>query len=160
MAQRNFAMAPLVVGLGLGAGIMYLMDPNVGRRRRAIARDKSKHYLHEAEDAMSKATRDLSNRTRGVVAETRKAIRNRELPHLTSQFEFGKENWSPAARLIGTTIGLGLTAAGFRASFPVGCTIGTLGALFAARAITNTPLSELARLPEGVAEAGGMAVAR
>jgi hypothetical protein len=33
--------ATLIGGLGLGAGLMYVFDPDRGKRRRAMARDKA-----------------------------------------------------------------------------------------------------------------------
>jgi hypothetical protein len=36
----------LVGALGLGAGLMYLLDSQQGARRRAVVRDKAVHTLH------------------------------------------------------------------------------------------------------------------
>ena len=54
---------------------MYVFDPERGRRRRALARDKAVHAAHKAGDALGAKSRDLSNRARGLVAETRSALR-------------------------------------------------------------------------------------
>lgn len=59
----------LLKGLGLGAGLMYLFDPDLGRRRQALLRDQFVHMGNELEDFFQVATRDLSNRTGGLVAE-------------------------------------------------------------------------------------------
>ncbi len=56
-------------GIGLGAGLMYLFDPDKGRRRRATARDSAHHIVNAFDDAVGKTSRDLSNRARGLVAE-------------------------------------------------------------------------------------------
>lgn len=64
--------------LGLGAGLMYLFDPDRGNRRRAMLRDKWTHTVHQAGDAVSSvggAFRDLSNRSYGVLAETKHWLR-------------------------------------------------------------------------------------
>jgi hypothetical protein len=55
---------------GLGAGLMYLLDPQAGGRRRALARDQAVHGLKKGGVAAGKTARDLANRTRGLVAET------------------------------------------------------------------------------------------
>lgn len=55
--------------LGLGAGLMYFLDPERGRRRRALVRDQMTHLSHEFDEVVGKTTRDLTNRTRGLVAE-------------------------------------------------------------------------------------------
>ena len=47
---------------------MYLFDPQMGRRRRALARDKAVSLTHEAQDAARVVARDASNRARGLAA--------------------------------------------------------------------------------------------
>jgi uncharacterized membrane protein len=59
----------LCTGLGLGAGLMYFLDPDRGRRRRALARDTATHLMNATDDAIGTTSRDLSNRMRGLVAE-------------------------------------------------------------------------------------------
>jgi uncharacterized membrane protein len=56
-------------GIGLGAGLMYIFDPDKGRRRRATARDAAHHIANALDDAAGKTSRDLSNRAHGLVAE-------------------------------------------------------------------------------------------
>ena len=41
----------LLGGIGLGAGLMYFLDPQQGRRRRALVRDQFTHLSREACDA-------------------------------------------------------------------------------------------------------------
>jgi len=59
----------LLSGIGLGAGLMYIFDPDRGRRRRATARDAAHHIVNAIDDAVGKTSRDLSNRAQGLVAE-------------------------------------------------------------------------------------------
>lgn len=59
----------LLGGVGLGAGLMYLLDPDGGGRRRALARDKCVHGLKVSGKALRTTSIDLGNRTRGLVAE-------------------------------------------------------------------------------------------
>lgn len=65
----------LLNGLLLGAGLMYYLDPDRGRRRRAMARDRMVHYTHRADRAMDTAARDIRNRAVGVASEARGRIR-------------------------------------------------------------------------------------
>lgn len=58
-------------GVGIGAALMYVFDPDNGRRRRAIARDKTFGAAKEAIDAVENKTRKLGDRARGAVAEAR-----------------------------------------------------------------------------------------
>jgi hypothetical protein len=59
----------ILCGLTLGAGLMYLLDPERGRRRRALMRDKLMSASNSASDALGAKARDLSNRARGLMHE-------------------------------------------------------------------------------------------
>lgn len=58
----------------VGGLLVYFLDPDTGRRRRALVRDRSTNLLKEADRAIGKASRDLSNRARGAVAEARSLL--------------------------------------------------------------------------------------
>jgi uncharacterized membrane protein len=60
-----------MAGLGAGTLAAWLLDPQVGRRRRAMVRDKAVRSVHGLEDAVDKGVRDLSHRAKGRVAEAR-----------------------------------------------------------------------------------------
>jgi uncharacterized membrane protein len=55
--------------LALGAGLMYLYDPDKGNRRRAMVRDRFSRMKNNFEDAVDVGTRDLRNQAQGLVAE-------------------------------------------------------------------------------------------
>lgn len=55
-------------GAAIGALAMYFSDPDRGRRRRALTRDKFVRVVHRSSDAMDVATRDLNNRVHGLRA--------------------------------------------------------------------------------------------
>ena len=59
----------LIGGLALGAGLMYLLDPDRGRRRRAVLRDQAVHWTSRLDDAAATTARDLGHRSAGVVAQ-------------------------------------------------------------------------------------------
>src|SRR3989442_11815609 len=65
----------VMLGAALGAGIMYLLDPDGGRRRRALLRDQLVSAGHKTTDAVGATSRDVTNRARGVVAELRGRLR-------------------------------------------------------------------------------------
>lgn len=56
-------------GVGLGAGLMYVLDPVYGKRRRARLRDRALHAARAARVTLGKKARDAGNRARGLVAE-------------------------------------------------------------------------------------------
>jgi osmotically-inducible protein OsmY len=68
-AIRTGAM--LLGGMGLGAALMYVLDPQRGKRRRALVRDKAVHAAHKTGDALDARSRDFRNRARGVAAEVK-----------------------------------------------------------------------------------------
>lgn len=81
MGQTGMERGLLILGcLGLGAGLMYLLDPNNGTRRRALVRDKAQSYWKRQEDFLGKTVRDVRNRTRGLVAEARSHLSSTEVP--------------------------------------------------------------------------------
>ena len=72
MMNKNFSF---LSGFALGAAFMYAFDPTGGRRRRALVRDKVTRAAHIAGDGIDAASRDLSNRAAGTVAEARRRLR-------------------------------------------------------------------------------------
>lgn len=66
----------LVGAAGIGAGLMYLLDPDRGKRRRALIRDKAKRINRRAIDAVGKKRRDLGNHLRGTVSEIGSLVRS------------------------------------------------------------------------------------
>src|SRR5881227_3819370 len=69
----------LVGGVGLGAALMYIFDPDRGKRRRALIRDKVEAAGNKIGDKAEKMGRDLSNRAYGVVAETKSIFQHEEV---------------------------------------------------------------------------------
>lgn len=67
-----------VIGsIGLGAGLMYALDPDRGKRRRALLRDKVDHAINKTGDAIQTTSRDIRNRAYGIAAGA-KAFFNKE----------------------------------------------------------------------------------
>lgn len=60
--------------LGLGAAAMYLLDPEQGRRRRALMRDQMTKARRVMRERASGKAQDLRNRAHGLAAETRRAV--------------------------------------------------------------------------------------
>ena len=67
------------LGAGVGAGLMYLLDPEGGRGRRALARDKSLSALKQGGKVAAKTSRHLGNKTKGLVAEAGSKLRKSDL---------------------------------------------------------------------------------
>jgi hypothetical protein len=70
-------VASILAGAGFGACLMYLLDPELGRRRRALARDRLVHASHSAGNAAGAAGRDLAHRASGAAARVRGRVERR-----------------------------------------------------------------------------------
>ncbi len=76
--QDSSAGLMLLGGLGLGAALMYFLDPQSGRRRRALARDQYAHTLRKIQDAERVLVRDASQRAMGLMAQTHRWLHAEE----------------------------------------------------------------------------------
>jgi hypothetical protein len=71
----------LLAGVGLGAALAFVLDPDRGARRRARARDKMAWAVRNTRDGLDATARDLPNRARGMAAST-------------------QSHWAPATRAL------------------------------------------------------------
>jgi BON domain len=65
----------LIAGMVVGAGTMYLLDPDRGARRRSLLRDQGVHVGHKLGDGLAATARDARNRAAGAAAELRSRFR-------------------------------------------------------------------------------------
>jgi hyperosmotically inducible periplasmic protein len=64
----------LIGAMGIGAALMYFLDPDSGRRRRARTRDQYVHGKTVVQDAAQSAVRSAANQTRGVIARVQGSL--------------------------------------------------------------------------------------
>jgi len=64
-------MPPLLLALALGATGAFLLDPQQGRRRRALLRDKVTRTMNEGREFADAAAKDLRYRAQGIAAQAR-----------------------------------------------------------------------------------------
>jgi len=69
-----------VGGLGVGAALMYLFDPERGNRRRALLRDKVFHVAHSTGEKVDVKSRDAANRLHGLLARTKSLVTREHVP--------------------------------------------------------------------------------
>jgi hypothetical protein len=81
----------LLTGLGAGAAIMYLFDPQGGNRRRALIRDKAVKLNRQTRETIEGRAQDLSNRAKGVVHQLKSSITPSEGESAGSRDQM---NWS------------------------------------------------------------------
>jgi hypothetical protein len=77
----------LLGSLGLGAGLMYLLDPERGEQRRRQGLAKAAFYRDRADAALEQVTRGLSQRTSGVSRQARGLINE-------AQRQLRRASWS------------------------------------------------------------------
>lgn len=59
----------LLTTVGLGAGLMYFLDPQHGTRRRTMVIDKANRFVNNIDESIDIAVEDARNRARGVLSE-------------------------------------------------------------------------------------------
>jgi hypothetical protein len=64
----------LIAGLGAGAAVMYLLDPDRGNRRRALIRDKMVKLNRQTQESVSGKAKDFANRAKGMLHEAKSAF--------------------------------------------------------------------------------------
>ena len=76
MRKTTIALA----SIGVGAGLMYLADPQEGRRRRARLRDAAVHTAHRVQATAGSASRDAEQRVGGLAARALASVVERPAP--------------------------------------------------------------------------------
>src|SRR5262245_30335813 len=76
---RSPVIWPAIVGTAVISVVaMYLFDPDRGRRRRAIFRDKARRTLRNTTELADVAARDMSHRLQGLRASARHLFMRRD----------------------------------------------------------------------------------
>jgi len=70
------SMRSWVCGVGVGAGLVFLLDPTGGARRRALIRDKVVRASRKTRHAVDTTGRDLGNRMTGLMSGARVMFEN------------------------------------------------------------------------------------
>lgn len=154
----------LLWSLGLGMGVMYFFDPNLGKRRRKAFLDKAFRLQKDAEEFLESAQKDLQNRIKGTIAEISSSIREKQdLREVFSEWtesgrgkdqarsgilEWEQKVWAPAMRLTAMALGGGLGVLGLAKPTPKMKFLQLLGAGLVARGLANKELRVLLGLTE------------
>src|SRR5437763_8986260 len=72
--NREASMAGRIVFLGLGAALMYLMDPQAGKKRRNDLVNQMQSAQRSVQRGKDMVVRDATNRMHGMIHETRRVI--------------------------------------------------------------------------------------
>ena len=64
----------LLSGIGIGVALMYVLDPERGKRRRAMIRDKAIGLKNDLSEMAEKKAVDVKNRAQGMLHEAKSAL--------------------------------------------------------------------------------------
>jgi osmotically-inducible protein OsmY len=68
------SLMTVVCAAGVGAALMFLFDPDNGRRRRALLKDKSASYARKAQETEAALVRQTLHHVRGALATLRTRV--------------------------------------------------------------------------------------
>jgi hypothetical protein len=144
LRRRNMRLISALKGAALGAGFMYLFDPELGQKRRDQLRDQLNSAVDRLGDGLAVAAHDFfPQATQGEKdkpSQGEKSRRGEEAKH---------ENWPPATRMVAATVGGTLLSYAASKRFPIACMLGTVGLALVARATTN-----LEKIPQALPSGG------
>jgi uncharacterized membrane protein len=150
-------MANRLLFLGLGAALMYLYDPQAGRRRRAGLKDQIDSARRRIEHGRDVVVRDARNRMHGLKAETRGVLETGKRDGLASAgtslatiatdsaSAWRRRRWSPAQRALAGAGGAAMAMYGYIRGGIKGAAICAMGGALVARATSNETLSDTLR---------------
>ncbi|WP_437840280.1 SRPBCC family protein [Sorangium sp. So ce1153] len=111
--------AAVAAGLGLGAGLMYALDPDRGAQRRASVREGAVSLAHRAGTSLDSSTHDLAR--------------------TGERLELTQASWPPAARVLVGALGVGLVGYAIKRRGPLGALLGVVGAAVLLRGLDDRP---------------------
>ncbi|MFN2565547.1 MAG: hypothetical protein ABR499_11145 [Gemmatimonadaceae bacterium] len=150
--------ADVLLGVGIGAAIMYYLDPDGGARRRARIRDTVVRALTMAPDTFKIAAQEVAVASRPPLAHARGRP-----PSGGPAGDDRADGWTPRGRIVATTVGSALTLLAARRRDALGAAVALVGSALLARGVARTharrdvPLSGV-RHPEVASEPAGSQV--
>jgi hypothetical protein len=133
IAQREGTIHGLdvLLGVGIGAVIMYYLDPDGGARRRGTVRDSIVHVVTTAPDTFEAAAHDLGEWARDTIADAKSRRA------LDGSADGWAGDWTPASRLAASTVGGVLTLFAAKRRDAFGAAVGLVGSALLARGATR-----------------------
>ena len=78
----------ILAGVGVGLGLMYLLDPERGARRRALIRDKAIGTKNDITEMAEKKATHMRNKAQGLLHEAKSTFANGETENVESAQTF------------------------------------------------------------------------
>jgi uncharacterized membrane protein len=131
-------MAGRLMFLGVGAALMYLMDPQAGKKRRNDLKNQLDATKRKLQHGKEQVAKDAANRMQGLKVETSQFARSMTSP-------WTKTHWSPAQRALAGGLGAGFATIGYFRGGLKGTLMMLLGGTLFARAAANEELRKLVK---------------
>jgi hypothetical protein len=87
----NLHRRSVLLGMAAGAAAAFFLDPQTGRRHRALARDKARRYARRMPGATARAARRLTGPTRGIARAMARRMPGYVAPAVPDRDQFIKE---------------------------------------------------------------------
>jgi hypothetical protein len=155
----------VLTGVGLGAGLVYVLDPVEGRRRRRMIADRAASVVRDSKAGAARAARQLGSHVEGAAAAVGRPFRRTrnyglpgELPEAVpadaqtsspDASDLVDERWPASRRCLAATAGSALVGWGIRRGDGLGLALGSAGAALLARAGANRSLIEVVGIRKG-----------
>jgi hypothetical protein len=120
----------VLLGVGIGAAVMYYIDPAGGPRRRALVRDKVVDAVTLAPDAFEAAAQN-------AVRWTRETLEAQARKRPDSSGQMGAASWTPGTRLVASAVGAALTLLAAKRHDALGAALGLVGSALLARGVAG-----------------------
>jgi hypothetical protein len=121
----------VLLGVGIGAAVMYYLDPDGGPRRRARVRERIVGAVTMAPDSFEAAAHDVSRWARQTLE-----VQAHKLPR--SSHHTGEVRWMPGSRLVASAVGGALTLLAAKRHDALGAAVGLLGSALLARGVRGS----------------------
>lgn len=141
-----------ITAAALGAGMMYLFDPDEGRARRDRIQDKCRGLVQQSKDEFDLSVRDLKMRAESCARDIRTAMADGEPAEGIQAVRNELTQWTPATRLLAAAGGGALAACVLGAISPRTLALAGLGAGVCAAVMNRERLEQIAS--EAMIEAG------
>ena len=141
-----------ITAAALGAGMMYLFDPEQGQTRRAKIQDKFQGLVQQTKDEFDLSLSDLQNRAECCARDLRASFSDGEPTAGLHSIKNELTQWTPATRLLAVAGGGALAACVAGAISPKALMLAGLGAGVCAAVINRERLEQMAA--EAMLEAG------
>jgi hypothetical protein len=144
----------LVGGASLGAGLMFFLDPDRGKRRRALMRDQGVRWSRKTREFAGSTSRDVQNRTH--IFNHMKPHHSPDIPALQGplgskrgpRFTFMQSHWSPTARTAAALMGSAALFYGLSQRTVGSTTLAASGLGLLVRSATNQKFTRLLNFKE------------